>query len=323
MKISILVPVYNSAKYLHQALDSLAGQTWKDLEFICINDGSTDNSLEILSQYAAKDKRFKVFSQPNGGYGKSLNHALRHAQGEYIGILDPDDWAEKDMYALLAQAAIRSGADVVKGDFYNYCGQTGKDTPVQCIPAKLAEKVFSPKEEPEVFLLNYSIWSAIYKKKFLQKYQISVHETPGASYQDVSFMFFVWSCASSVFLLRRPLLHYRTDNSGSSVHSPSKVWCICEEYEHIENFLRRHPEKAQFEGVKNQLKYRNYMWNVRRLRGKIRKEFICRTAEQFRSALEKEKIYWQGLNKKHQKRFKQWAYHPRWLSFKFSCRFWE
>lgn len=91
IKVSILVPCCNVEKYLHQCLDSIVGQTLKDMEIIVINDGSTDGTLDIINEYAARDKRIRVLDKENEGYGKSMNRGLDMARGEYVGIVESDD----------------------------------------------------------------------------------------------------------------------------------------------------------------------------------------------------------------------------------------
>ena len=97
MKVSVLVPIYNVEKYLSKCLESLCSQTLQDMEMICINDGSTDASREIVEQYRKKDSRIKVIDQDNSGYGISMNRGLEKAEGEYIAIVESDDFIEPDM----------------------------------------------------------------------------------------------------------------------------------------------------------------------------------------------------------------------------------
>lgn len=103
-KFSIIIPVFNVEVYLNQCLDSIVNQSFSDFEVICINDGSTDNSLDILNNYAKKDNRFKVFTQENQGQGTARNKALDLAQGQYVLFIDPDDWIESDMFKNLLNA---------------------------------------------------------------------------------------------------------------------------------------------------------------------------------------------------------------------------
>ena len=125
-KVSVLVPVYNSGDYLLVCIESLEKQTaGDDIEFICVNDGSTDASPARLDEWAARDSRVKVLHRQNGGYGKAMNAALDAASGTYIGIVEPDDWVEPDMFSKLFSIAEQTGADIVKGV---YEGETEKSS---------------------------------------------------------------------------------------------------------------------------------------------------------------------------------------------------
>ena len=97
-KVSVIIPVYNVEKYLRQCLDSVVNQTLKDIEIICIDDGSTDNSLNILKEYAQKDNRIKIISKKNGGLSSARNAGLKFATGEFVGFVDSDDYIERETY---------------------------------------------------------------------------------------------------------------------------------------------------------------------------------------------------------------------------------
>ena len=99
-KISIIVPIYNTNKYLNECLISLQNQTLKDIEIICVNDGSTDNSLDIIMEYI-NDNRFIIINKNNSGYGDSMNQGLNFANGEYIGIVESDDFVDIEMFKSL------------------------------------------------------------------------------------------------------------------------------------------------------------------------------------------------------------------------------
>ena len=98
IKISVIVPVFNAEKYLKMCLNSLVSQTLKNIEIICIDDGSTDNSLAILDKFKSKDNRIKIIKQKNYGVSMARNNGISEAQGEYIGFVDADDWVDKDFF---------------------------------------------------------------------------------------------------------------------------------------------------------------------------------------------------------------------------------
>ena len=125
-KVSIIVPIYNVADYLPKCLDSILAQTLKDIEIICVNDGSTDSSLEILEKYAKLDNRIKIVNQENAGVACARNAGLKAATGEYIGFVDSDDWIEKETYAVAAAfmdkydvEMVSWPANVISEDFDN------------------------------------------------------------------------------------------------------------------------------------------------------------------------------------------------------------
>ena len=116
--VSVVVPIFNVERYLRQCLDSLVEQTLRDLEIICVDDGSTDSSGAIAAEYAVRDGRVRVISKANSGYGDSMNRGIAEARGRWIGICEPDDFCDKRMYAWLLRAGERFGCDFVKS---NYC----------------------------------------------------------------------------------------------------------------------------------------------------------------------------------------------------------
>ena len=111
--VSIVVPVCNVQKYLRQCLDSLTDQTLQDIQIICIDDGSTDDSLSILQEYGSRDSRIEIISKPNAGYGHTMNMGFAAAKGEYVGIVESDDFAEVDMFEKMYNLAKSNDADVV------------------------------------------------------------------------------------------------------------------------------------------------------------------------------------------------------------------
>ena len=283
VKVSVVVPIYNVERYLRQCLDSIVGQTLRDIEIICVNDGSKDSSLEIMKEYAAKDSRGKIIDKQNSGYGNSMNRGFDMAEGEYIGIVESDDYADPEMFERLYTVAKENNLDVAKAGFYYYFSRPEEsNTPAPIASETMCARVFQPtrdfkskREMADFFNIKPTIWSAIYRRDFIRERGIRFNETPGASYQDLSFTFKVWSLAERVKLLPDCFLHYRQDNEQSSVNSPGKVYCVYDEYCEISRFLDEHPTlKGKLEGVKNRLKYDSYMWNYERLSPELRLEFI-------------------------------------------------
>lgn len=282
--VSLLVPIYNVEKYLRECLDSAKSQTLSDIEIICINDGSTDSSPDIIREYMQADSRFKIIDKANSGYGASMNQGLDAACGKYIGILESDDFFEPDALEKLVNAAEAAEAQVAKANFWFYWSTPEeKNELFELVTAPMTGHVVNPHKETEIFYLKPSIWSAVYRKDFLEQNGIRFLETPGASFQDSSFNFKVWAMADRVVFLQDAILHYRQDNESSSVNSPAKVYCICDEHAEIDSFLSSHKELASLREVEEGIKFDNYMWNYERLTEPLQREFIQRFASEFSS----------------------------------------
>lgn len=281
-KISVLVPVYNVEKYLPECLNSLTNQTLSAIEIICINDGSTDNSLKILQDYAERDPRIQIINKENSGYGASMNLGIKHAKGEYIGILEPDDFIELKAYEDLYRAAERFSADVVKADYFTE--KNGKTTKQNLISNEHANKILSAQQNRWLFRLPPAIWSAIYRREFLIKQKIAFLETPGASYQDLGFNFKTLATAKVVVLIAEAYIHYRLDNENSSVNNPGKVDCVVAEYADIERFLKEHYLYREFGTTMVAAKLGNYHWNLQRLSPKLAKQFYRTMRTEFLDA---------------------------------------
>lgn len=302
VKVSIIVPIYNVEKYLKTSLESIVNQTLEDIEIICINDGSTDSSLDILNSFLEKDNRIKIINKPNSGYGASMNIGLNTASGKYIGIVEPDDYVKSTMFEDLYNLAESNFLDVVKSDFYYFFGENNQARKSGKIARYYANKVTSVKEYPEVLKIQPSIWSALYRKDFIEKNNIRFLETSGASYQDTSFAFKCLSLAERLYFTTNAYLYYRLDNENSSVNSQAKVYAICNEFEEISNFLSVNPEIKKYVNSTKLIKqYQTYFWNLKRINSSLKSEFVDKFSATFKEYYvngEIDKAFYKKINKK-------------------------
>ena len=296
-KVSIVMPSLNVAKYIRRTLESVTGQTLREIEIICVDAGSDDGTLDIIQEFAARDDRISIIHSDRKSYGYQMNLGFDAAKGEYLGIVETDDFADLDMFEKLYGQAIADDADVVKSGFYYYWS-----TPEERdIPNPIASEIISsmvlnpfrdfraPMEMADFYNIKPTIWSAIYKAQFIRENDIRFNETPGASFQDASFNFKVFTMAQRVRMMQDCFLHYRQDNESSSINSPGKVYCVCDEYEEMERFLNAHPEKkGKMEGIRTRLQFDSYMWNFERLSDpKLQDEFIKRAAQEYKEEMYK------------------------------------
>ena len=309
-KVSVLIPCYNVEKYIRQCMDSVVNQTLKEIEIICINDGSKDNTLAILKEYAEKDDRIVIIDKANSGYGDSMNQGLKKANGEYIGIVESDDFVEQNMFETLYNAAIQNNVEVVKSNFYAYVTKTDTNTKTIVIPESDEKQVICPRERQGIFWSAPCIWAAIYKREFLLENNIDFLPTPGASYQDTGFNFKVWAMTKRAYFLNEAFLHYRQDNENSSINSPGKVYCVCDEYHEIEHFAR---EKGVYEELKYlipRLKFGAYYWNFERLSFPLNYRFLKVFSKEFHEYFTQKTISKELFGKRLLRRVRRIAKQP-------------
>ena len=205
IKVSIIVPVYNVKKYLSKCLGSLRDQTLKEIEIICVNDGSTDGSDKLLNTLAKYDSRIVIINQENQGLSAARNAGIKIAKGEYIGFVDSDDWVDIDFYEKLYNAAKKFDCDIASGDFY----RQGKILKTQRLKYKKTEAFFDPIEKIErAFIPQHCyVWNKIYKKDALLGID---HQFPiGRYYEDMFWTVQVVYKLNGLITVPNTFYHYR------------------------------------------------------------------------------------------------------------------
>ncbi len=288
-KVSIVIPVYNVQQYLEECLESVTRQTLQDIEILCVNDGSTDGSLKLLEKAAGEDSRIVVIDQPNGGYGKAMNAGLDKARGEYIGIVEPDDYVALSMFEDLYLAAQKEALDFVKSDFYRFRRSENGDMQLfyEHLSASSGDygKVFDPSHEPE--RLNYvmNTWCGIYRRAFLVENGIRHNETPGAAYQDTGFWFQTFAFAKRAMILPGPRYYNRRDNPNSSVFDSGKVYNTNREFDYIRRVLKaREGCWERFCYIYWRKKYASVESTLARIGNADKREYVMRASREFRRA---------------------------------------
>lgn len=219
--VSIIIPVYNTKKYLKKCLDSIVNQTLKDIEIICVNDGSTDGSLKILEKYAKKDHRLKIINKENGGAGSARNIGMDIAKGEYLGFVDSDDWIEPQMFETLYQNAKKYNVDIsfcniriydekqkkfIESDYYSH-------TRFLDYANKKLEFI---DIKNELFNFSTAPWHRIYRKSYIQEKNIKFKQE---KVEDFYFFFDVFLNAKTFCFTPEHLFNYRIERKNSIMQS--------------------------------------------------------------------------------------------------------
>lgn len=215
--ISVIVPIYNSEKYLSECLDSIIAQTFTDIEIICIDDGSTDGCGEILQQYRRKDERIKIISRQNGGVSAARNDALEIARGKYLAFVDSDDYVSERFLERLLTSLNKNNGDISGCNFQKI--KNGKYRPLE----KNSSRVKVYNNALAVLLnrrnfINFSVWNKLYKKEVVG----DIRFVEGIFFEDWVFNCCVFTRAKTFCWINERLYGYRL-NENSIMRSPFSI----------------------------------------------------------------------------------------------------
>ncbi len=228
-KVSVIIPVYNVEKYLRECLDSVVNQTLKDIEIICVNDGSTDSSLKILEEFALQDNRIKIINQENQGAGAARNNGMNSAQGEYLLFLDSDDFFDLRMFEKLYNKAVSTNSDITVCEYYNFNQQTKEITEGQSLRKKCVvphKEIFSYKDCPQSILDSVmpAPWNKLFKRDFIEQCGIKFQNLP--YFNDVLFCSLVLVYANSITSIKDNLVYYCNNLKYSATSKKYKDFSV-------------------------------------------------------------------------------------------------
>lgn len=227
IKVSVIIPIYNAEKYISQCLESLLNQTLLEIEIICVNDSSTDGTLDILNRYAKKNQRIKVISQENAGAGAARNRGLSVAKGEYLSILDADDFFEPNMLEEAFNKAINDKADIVvfKSDQYYEIEDSYKSVNWTIRFKEIPPYTpFSYRQMTDnIFKVFVGwTWDKIFKRSFVEEKNLEFQEQRTSN--DLLFTFSAIALAKRITVVDKVLVHQRRDSKDSLSKTREKSW---------------------------------------------------------------------------------------------------
>lgn len=257
VKISVIVPVYNCEDYIEESIKSILNQSFKDIEVICVDDGSTDDSLNILKELSMQDTRLKVFTQENQGSSVARNNALEKASGDYIYFFDADDYIVDDCLEKIYNNAINNDSDIVifKYDQYKegyFLKHSEQDIEKQFSKTDFTNFTFDCYDyRIRAFKGPFAPWFKFYKKEFLDKYDFEF--PPGLNHNDVPFHVKTILKASKISFIPEYLYHYRIDNPNSISNTRLKnfkdifsIIKIVEDFLKDENLLEEFEKEFEY-----------------------------------------------------------------------------
>lgn len=214
--VSIIVPVYNSERYLPTLLDSIQSQTYRNLEIICVNDGSTDHSLRIVNAYARTDDRILVVDKSNSGAASTRNVGLEHVHGDYLCFVDSDDYIVDRAIEKLVYTALMADVDAVIFDMDNFDDRTGQTSPTNAVVKEHVPSniVFTCSDVPNFYkrVVGFTV-NKLYRSSYLK--DLNLRFPLIGAHEDMPFTYLALSSAQSLFYLDETLYFYRRDREGS------------------------------------------------------------------------------------------------------------
>ncbi len=214
--VSVIIPIYNAEIYLEEALCSAINQSYKNLEIICVNDGSSDNSLSIIQRYALKDSRIKNISQRNQGAGVARNRGIDEAQGQYILFFDADDFLNKNMISTLVDAACNNDSEIIIFGYYKFSERKRIFTDFSAKTLKIPfNKILSPTDiANRLFQGDHGMpWNKFYKTDFVKKSGVRFQNLKNTN--DEYFSRLTTVKAHRILFLDKCLIGYRVRNNNS------------------------------------------------------------------------------------------------------------
>lgn len=270
-KVSVILPVYNVGKYLRQCMDSIAAQTLQEIEVICIDDGSSDDSQQILQEYARKDQRVKVACQQNQGAGAARNRGLSMAQGEYLSFLDSDDFFEADMLEKAYQKAKEAKAQLLVFRSDQYHEDRDEFVKIHWTLRKADLPPYRPMNHRtftgNVFKVFVGwAWDKLFERSFILEHGLEFQEQRTSN--DLLFVFSALVLAKRVEILDEVLAHQRRNNKESLSNTRERSWqCFYEALRALKGNLERFGLYQELEQD-----YINYalhfsLWNLNTITG--------------------------------------------------------
>lgn len=248
-KVSVIVPVYNTEKYLKRCMDALVHQTLEDIEIIAVNDGSTDSSIEILKKYESEfPTKVRVITKKNGGQATARNLGIREATGEFIGFADSDDYVDTTMFEKMYQLAKERNADYVECHFYFL--QESADGSVKKLPARGRVREYSSQKD--MFLdPQVSPWNKLYKREILLEEGREFPE--GLIYEDTAFYIkSIVGIKKSAYLDEHLVYYFLRENSTMNANKSKRVANIFEVLQDICNYYEA---KGLYKAFENEIEY--------------------------------------------------------------------
>ena len=240
IELSIVLPVYNVERYLPQCIDSLTAWKASYVEFLFVNDGSTDHSAQVIGKYCDHDARIHLLNKENGGCASARNYGIEHARGRYIGFVDSDDFVDAEMFPKLLSRAVMGNYELSYCGYREYYEETGDSEPVlnDCLGEPYVSGTYREDKVQKLAInTRVAIWRCIYKKSLLNRKQLRFHEDL-KRFDDLPFRVECIFSARSAVCVPEYLYYYRLGRRGQDVScTDERLWVHFRIFEYLDEFV--------------------------------------------------------------------------------------
>ena len=275
-EVSVIIPIYNVEKYLSFCLDSVINQTFKDIEIICINDGSTDNSRLILDHYAKFDNRIKIIDKENGGLSSARNVGIMESSGKYLVCLDSDDFVSDFLVEKSISAIKKNNADVLCYNYYAVVGNKLQlQTPALQFPDYMDEKCLTEKDlkDDAYTFIHPTAWCKFYSADFIKSNNLKYPED--IIFEDLPFFAEAYLKAEKLYFTNLPLYYYRTFREGSILAEKGrKTFDFIKSISMVDEIFMKYGKFGKYKNTLLQYKMQLAVYYLSIIKQEYREEFF-------------------------------------------------
>lgn len=270
-KLTLILPSLNVAGYIEECMESVLRLTLPEIEFLCVDAGSTDGTLELLCDYEKKDARVRILHSGKKSYGYQVNMGIREAKGDYVAVVETDDRIVSGMMERMLLEIDGTGADFVKGDYYQYKTDPEGISFYRTMQTLTGEcesfygQCIDVPTHPELQAQCSYIWNGLYRRDFLLQKRVVLNETPGAAFQDISFYHRLILSAEKAIYLHTPVYYYRTDREGASTRESKGLQYAMQEYRTFFETIGLFEDEMQLRYINRKAAVNSFMFETAKL----------------------------------------------------------
>lgn len=303
-ELSVIFPVYKVAPYLTKCLDSVTQWKAPYVEYVFVDDGSPDESADIIREYAKKDPRVKLLQKENGGCASARQYGIDHTNSRYIGLIDPDDFIDPTMFKKLLSAAMMGTYDISYSGYYEYYEETKTFQAIEDVTG--IPYTFGTNDEKLIDELiafrRVAIWRAVYRREFLEMNSIHFH-TEIRRFDDLPFKVETFARAKSVIAIDEPLYYYRMGRPGQDVSAnDERLYVHFDIFKILDEFFKQHRSSRQLNHY-YQVKVNTHFWALNLTKPELKKEYRKRASADLK--IKNTKHAWKKLVKSYYRK-REW-----------------